>query len=101
RVASRQVLHRNGEDAHALAGVEGLSTMLRQVQRRAADHGGLLPGLVHLASRRTAAGSRRRRKWRSLFSGSRNRNVLASNCAQSDPNALADMQSIRLRTEAT
>ena len=29
----------------------------------------------------------------SLFSGSRNRNVPDSNCAQSEPNAFADMQS--------
>lgn len=31
-------------------------------------------------------------KRRSVFSGSRNRNVPDSNCAQSEPNAWADMQ---------
>jgi len=36
-------------------------------------------------------------KRRSRFSGSRNRNVPASNCAQSDPNAWADMQSTSTR----
>ena len=36
-------------------------------------------------------------KRRSLLSGSRNRNVPASSCAQSDPNALADMQSTSTR----
>jgi len=36
-----------------------------------------------------------KRRW--WFSGSRNRNVPASNCAQSDPNAWADMQSTSTR----
>jgi hypothetical protein len=40
-----------------------------------------------------ASSSRSGMKWRSLFSGSRNRNVPASNCAQSEPNAFVDMQS--------
>ena len=41
--------------------------------------------------------SRRGTKRRSWFSGSRKRNVPASNFAQSDPNALADMQSSSTR----
>ncbi len=44
-----------------------------------------------------ASSSRRGMKRRSLFSGSRNRNVPASNCAQSEPNAFADMQSTSTR----
>ena len=39
-----------------------------------------------------ASSSRRGRKRRSSFSGARNRKVPDSNCAQSEPNALADMQ---------
>jgi hypothetical protein len=44
-----------------------------------------------------AASSRKGMKWRSLFNGSRKRNVPASNYAQSEPNAFADMQSTSTR----
>jgi len=44
-----------------------------------------------------ASSSRRGIKRRSLFNGSRNRNVPASSCAQSEPNAFADMHSTRTR----
>ncbi|KAF0179326.1 MAG: hypothetical protein FD161_1425 [Limisphaerales bacterium] len=48
-----------------------------------------------------ASSRRRGRKRRSLFSGSRKRNVPDSNCAQSEPNAFADMQSTSTRERSS
>ena len=48
-----------------------------------------------------AGSSRRGMKRRSLFNGSRKRNVPASNCAQSEPNAFADIQSTSTREHSS